>query len=87
MAAALGVTVRVPHLTWYTMKGSAKRDYPASIGAHSPWYTEFPLLEEHFARLNTVLTRGRPVVRIAVIHPIESDWVLCGPEAQTGCPP
>ena len=82
--AALGVTVRVPHLTWYTMKGSAKRDYPASIGAHSPWYTEFPLLEEHFARLNTVLTRGRPVVRIAVIHPIESDWVLCGPEAQTG---
>ena len=29
--AALGVTVRVPHLAWMTMKGEAKRDYPASI--------------------------------------------------------
>lgn len=26
--AALGVTVRVPHLAWMTMKGEAKRDYP-----------------------------------------------------------
>ncbi len=28
--AALGVTVRVPHLSWVSMGGEAKRDYPAS---------------------------------------------------------
>ena len=29
--AALGITLRVPHLSWVSMKGEAKRDYPASI--------------------------------------------------------
>ena len=69
--AALGVTLRVLHLSWVSMKGSAKRDYPASISYQSPWYTEFSYIEDHIARLNTVLTRGKPIVNIGVIHPIE----------------
>ena len=39
--AALGVTVRVPHLSWVSMEGEAKRDYPASINYQSPWYKEY----------------------------------------------
>lgn len=81
--AALGVTVRVPHLSWMTMKGEAKRDYPASIGYQSPWWKEYSMVEDHFARLNTALTRGKPVVRAAVIHPIESYWLYWGPNDQT----
>lgn len=81
--AALGVTVRVPHLTWVSMEGEAKRDYPASIGYQSPWYKEYPLIEDHFARLNTVLTRGVPSVKVGVIHPIESYWLHYGPRKQT----
>lgn len=81
--AALGVTLRVPHLTWMSMKGEAKRDYPASIGYQSPWWDQFSLIEDHFARLNTVLTRGRAVCGVAVVHPVESYWLLCGPSAQT----
>ena len=77
--AALGVTVRVPHLAWMTMKGEAKRDYPASISYQSPWAEEFSMIEDHFARLNTALTRGKPVVRVAVVHPIESYWLAWGP--------
>ena len=81
--AALGVTVRVPHLTWMTMKGEAKRDYPASIGYQSPWWDQFSMVEDHFARLNTALTRGKAVARVGVIHPIESYWLRWGPMAQT----
>lgn len=81
--AALGVTMRVPHLAWYTMKGVAKRDYPASISYQSSWHKEYKLVEDHFARLATVLTRGKPLVSIGVIHPIESDWLLWGPAQQT----
>jgi len=81
--AALGVTVRVPHLSWVSMKGSAKRDYPASINYQSPWYKEYSYIEDHFARLNTVLTRGKPIVKVGVIHPIESYWLHFGP-ADTG---
>ncbi len=81
--AALGVTVRVPHLTWMTMKGEAKRDYPACIGYQSPWWDQFAMVEDHFARLNTALTRGKPDVRVAVVHPVESYWLYSGPAEQT----
>ena len=33
--------------------------------------------------MNTALTRGKPVVRVAVIHPIESYWLHWGPVRQT----
>lgn len=81
--AALGVTTRVPHLTWVSMAGEAKRDYPASIGYQSPWYKEYPMVEDHFARVNTVLTRGKALVKVGVIHPVESYWLHWGPQEQT----
>ncbi len=76
--AALGVTVRVPHLSFVSMGGEAKRDYPASYNYQAPWYAEYPYLEDHFARVNTAMTRGKPVVRIGVVHPIESFWLRWG---------
>ncbi len=81
--AALGVTIRNHHLSWVSMAGEAKRDFPASIGPQSPWHDQYPVVEDHFARIHTVLTRGNPVVRIGVIHPIESYWLCCGPLEQT----
>ena len=77
--ACLGVTIRVPHLSWYAMKGEAKRDYPASIHYQSPWYKKYNIIEDHFARVNTALTRGKPVVKVGVIHPVESFWLHWGP--------
>ncbi len=82
--SALGVTHRVHHLNWMSMGGEAKRDYPAPIGFQSPWYREYGIIETHFARVQTALRRGNPVVRIGVIHPVESCWVLYGPNRQTG---
>ncbi len=81
--AALGVTVRVHHLYWCSMHGESKRDYPASIGHQSAWWREYPFIEDHFARVNTLMTRGRPLVRIGVIHPVESCWIALGPDDQT----
>lgn len=81
--AALGVTERVHHLAWASMAGESKRDYPASIFYQSPWYREYSELETYYARLNTALRSGSPVVRIGVIHPVESYWMVYGPEAQT----
>ena len=81
--AALGVTVRVPHLSWVSMAGESKRDYPASIHYQSPWWEKYPVIEDHFARVNTALTRGKPLVKVGVIHPIESYWLHWGPHAET----
>jgi len=70
--AALGVSVRVPHLSMYSMKGAAKRDYPASFNYQAPWFKEFKNIEEHFARINTVFENSKPIVEVAVLHPIET---------------
>ncbi len=82
--AALGVTIRVHHLTWVSMEGEAKRDYPACIGYQSPWYRKYKRIEDYFSRLNTALVRGNPFVKIGVIHPIESYWLKWGNEETTG---
>ena len=81
---ALGVTERVPHLTWMSMKGEGKRDYPANFGYQAPWHREFSAVEDHFARLNEFLHAGRPTVRLGVIHPMESHWLIYGPEDKNG---
>jgi hypothetical protein len=77
--AALGVTVRVPHLSWVSMNGEAKRDYPGSFNYQAPWFEEYPYVEDHFARTALVMTRGRALVRVGVLHPIESYWLHWGP--------
>lgn len=81
--AALGVTIRVPHLSWVSMAGEAKRDYPASISYQSPWWKQYHRVEDHFARVGTALTRGTPVVKVGVVHPVESYWLHWGPAEQT----
>lgn len=36
-------------------------------------------MEDHFARVNTALSRGKASVKVAVVHPIESYWLAFGP--------
>ena len=71
---ALGINFRCPHLAWYSLAGEAKRDYPASIFFHSPWYQKYHVIEDRFARLGAALSEGDEVRNILVIHPIESTW-------------
>ena len=74
--AAGGITLRCPHLSWYTMEGEAKRDCPASILYQSAWYKEYRLIEDYFARLSFLMKNGEDTVDIAIINPIESTWGL-----------
>ncbi len=74
---ALGINLRCQHLSWYTMQGEAKRDYPAAIFYQSPWWELYPVVEDYFARLHAVLTRGTEVRDLLVIHPVESAWLRC----------
>ncbi len=79
--AMLGVNMFCPHLSWYTMKGENKRDYPASILGQSTWYREWKALEDYFARLRVVQADGVPDCGLLVLSPIESIWA----RAYTGC--
>ena len=72
---ALGVNMRAQHLSWYSMQGEAKRDYPASILHQSPWWEVYSGVEDYFARLNMIMSEGREIRDLLVIHPNESMWL------------
>ena len=74
--AALGINLRCQHLSWYTMEGEAKRDYPAAISYQSPWWQAYTKVEDYFARVHVLMSRGQEVRDLLVIHPVESAWTL-----------
>lgn len=72
--ALFGINFRCHHLSWYTMEGEAKRDYPASIFFQSAWWKDYKYIEDYFARLGLLLSQGKPVCDVLVVNPIESVW-------------
>ncbi|MEN2984888.1 MAG: glycosyl hydrolase [Dictyoglomaceae bacterium] len=71
---ALGVNLRCQHLTLYTLRGCRKRDYPPSFNYHNIWWKYNKIVEDYFARLSFMLSLGKVVRDILIIHPIESAW-------------
>jgi len=74
---ALGINLRCHHLAWYSMEGQRKRDRPASIFYQSPWWEDYAEVEDYFARVHAVMSRGEEVRDLLVIHPVESAWAMC----------
>lgn len=72
--ALFGINLRCQHLSWYTMEGESKRDYPASILHQSPWYHDYAKVEDYFARFGLVMSEGEPDCDVLVLNPIESLW-------------
>ena len=73
---ALGINLRCQHLAWYSMAAEAKRDYPASISRQSPWHGVYAATEDYFSRIGSVLSEGKEVRDLLVVHPIESAWAI-----------
>jgi len=69
-----GINLRCHHLSWYSMAGESKRDYPASIFHQSAWYPEYKYVEDYFSRINYVLQQGDPDCDVLLVHPGESLW-------------
>ena len=72
--ALFGINLRCQHLSWYTMEGESKRDYPASILHQSPWYPYYDKVESYFGRFGLVMSEGSAACDVLVINPIESVW-------------
>lgn len=72
--ALMGVNQRCHHLSWYTMKGEGKRDYPASILHQSVWHTDYRYVEDYFSRIGVFLSHGESTNDCLVLSPVESVW-------------
>ena len=72
---ALGVNLMNQHLTYFTMAGARKYDYPPTFDYHEPWWKDYKYLNDHYARLSLALSAGRQVNDILVLEPTTSAWL------------
>ncbi len=70
-----GVNFMCQHLESYTIKGCRKRDYPPSMFMQSPWWDDYKIFNDYFARLGKILADGIQTPDVLVIHPMHSGWM------------
>ncbi len=73
-----GVTLLCPHLESYTLKGIRKRDYPASLFAHQPWWEDYKVFNDTVSRIGMLISEGEIDYKILVLHTVESGWLELG---------
>lgn len=74
----LGVNTLNQHLSFMTIMGARKYDYPPSFSYHSPWWPYYKPLNEYFARLSLALSRGQQKNDMLVLEPTTSAWMYAG---------
>ncbi|MEE0622736.1 MAG: glycosyl hydrolase, partial [Alistipes onderdonkii] len=66
---ALGVNFMNQHLSHMTIAGARKYDYPPVFTRLSPWWEDYKVLNDYFARLSLVLSQGEQMNDILVLEP------------------
>jgi hypothetical protein len=72
---ALGVNLMNQHLTFFSMQGARKYDYPPTFDYHEPWWNNYKYINDHYARLSLALSAGKQVNDILVIEPTTTSWL------------
>lgn len=73
---ANGINKICQHLEGYSIRGMRKRDYPPSLFYQQPWWEEYKVFNDYFARLSLLLSSGKSAAQVLVLHPMKSGWIL-----------
>ncbi|NOR75331.1 MAG: hypothetical protein GQ525_09245, partial [Draconibacterium sp.] len=71
----LGVNFMNQHLSYISMAGDRKHDFPQSFGTHSPYWGVFRYQTDYFARLSLALSSGFQRNNILIIEPTTTAWM------------
>lgn len=74
-----GINFFCPHLSLFSMCGERKRDFPPNIFFQQPWWNETRALEDYQKRLCYILSLGKRVTKILLLHPIGTTWAQYTP--------
>ncbi|MBN1998442.1 hypothetical protein JW935_12865, partial [candidate division KSB1 bacterium] len=75
----LGVNFMNQHLSYMTLLGDRKHDFPQSFSYHTPWWDYYKPLADYFARLSLALSSGYQKNRILVLEPTSAAWMYYSP--------
>ncbi len=71
----LGVNFVNPHLSYYSMQGVRKFDYPPSFSYQEPWWDNFHLLGDYIGRICLAMSAGEQVNNMLIIQPNTTAWM------------
>ena len=79
-----GINLLCQHLEGYSLRGIRKRDYPASLFAHQPWWNDYKPFNDMVSRLGVLLSKGEIKTDILLLHGITTAHILFDttPESQ-----
>jgi len=72
---ALGVNFMTQHLSYYSIQGTRKYDFPQTFSYHAPYWEQYREQNDYFGRLSLALASGQQINRILIIEPTSSTWM------------
>lgn len=73
---AHGINYLCQHLAAYSMRGMRKRDYPLASSYQQPWWNDYHVVNDYFARVGMLLASGEISPDILVLHGQSTAWTL-----------
>lgn len=71
----MGVNFVNQHLSYYTLKGVRKFDYPPSFSYHEPWWEHYQLMGDYIGRVCMAMSSGQQINQTLVLQPNTSAWM------------
>ena len=72
---ALGVNFVNQHLSYYSLNGVRKFDYPPSFSYHEPWWSHYKLMGDYIGRISMAMSSGEQINRTLVLQPNTTAWM------------
>ena len=72
---ALGVNFVNQHLSYYSLNGVRKFDYPPSFSYHEPWWDDYKLLGDYIGRICMAMSSGEQMNHTLVFQPNTTAWM------------
>lgn len=71
----LGVNFVNQHLSYYSLNGVRKFDYPPSFSYHEPWWEQYKLMGDYIGRASMAMSSGQQINRTLVLQPNTTAWM------------
>jgi len=71
----LGVNFVNQHLSYYSLNGVRKFDYPPSFSYHEPWWKHYKLMGDYIGRVSLAISSGLQINTTLVLQPNTSAWM------------
>lgn len=71
----LGVNFVNQHLSYFSMQGVRKFDYPPSFSYQEPWWDQHKMLGDYTARISAALSAGEQINTVLILQPNTTAWM------------